>query len=202
MCFFSANSEHLGKMGKVKRGRVLQQHRHWKLFFQFPVNTYSSTHVRYCFSVILQKSTSENISLLPWTSAFTACTGVESQKYLQAFVYTRTHTIKITPSSAHTRATTVTFRANNQVSLLTRPSITRHLNLRDWTLFTCSFIEFTASSSAAQLDFAQTGRVVLQVFCHEFKCWTRTKWPAGTVRWKVKESPLFPLLAWVFIDHL
>lgn len=36
---------------------------------------------------------------------------------------------KITPSSAHTQATTLTFQDNNQVSLLTHPSLIRHSNL-------------------------------------------------------------------------
>lgn len=82
-------------------------------------------------------------SLLPLLNlCFHGQHGLWITKPLQAFVYTHTHEIKISPFSAHTQATTLTFQDNNQVSLLTRPSLLCHFNLWDWTLFTCSFIEF------------------------------------------------------------
>lgn len=58
-----------------------------------------------------------------------ASTACESQKHLQAVAYTHKHThnkIKITPPSAHTQATTLTFQANNQMSLQTRPGLMCH----------------------------------------------------------------------------
>lgn len=111
-------------------------------FFQFPVNVCSATRVgNFCLCQIVE-STSENLSFLSLNLCFHGQHGLWITKPLQAFVYTHTHEIKITPFSAHTQATTLTFQDNNQVSLLTRPSLICHFNLWGWTLFTCSFIEF------------------------------------------------------------
>lgn len=106
---FSASCEYVGKTEKVKRGRVLHQHRHlrklfWNLFFQFPVNMYSATRVGYCLSVVLQKNEIRKSLLPPLNLRFHGQHGLWITKHLQAFVYTHNHKIKITPSSAHTQA--------------------------------------------------------------------------------------------------
>lgn len=143
---FSANS---GNMGKVKRGREKQHHQHLrKLFFFSILCIYVFSHSRYILLLSFCRNLPQkkNLSFIPWTSTFMAGTGCESQNTCRhLYTHPPSQKKKIPPSSAHIRATAVTFQANNQVSLLTCPSLICYLNLGSWTLFTCSFIDIKAA---------------------------------------------------------